>query len=197
MLGFRATCPRSSSLLSIVSFSSQLFHSIPRLSPLIRERKKQREPKKERGGHEARLRERRIKKEGRRKEEGRMAAISTGSNHGEIHEKNGVCARFTISGSGVGAERKDEQEACLVTRREVKGKCREAAAKRGICARNLCPTKAGWLLSIVPFDIPRWNSVKYLTYREWREALRGGWGALRETRGVARNMYWANGGSAR
>lgn len=81
----------------------------------------------------------RIKKKGRR----RMAAISTGSKHGEIHEKNGVCARFTISGSGVGAERKDEQEACLVTRREVKGKRREAAAKRGIRARNLCPTKAG------------------------------------------------------
>lgn len=85
-----------------------------------------------------------IKKEGRKRKEGRggwpqFPRVATG----EIHEKNGVCARFTISGSGVGAERKDEQEACLVTRREVKGKCREAAAKRGICARNLCPTKAG------------------------------------------------------
>lgn len=66
-------------------------HSPPRLSPLIRKREKQREAKK---GE-------------RRKEGGERDAISTG----EIHEKNGVCPRFTIiSRSGVRAERKDEHK---------------------------------------------------------------------------------------
>lgn len=90
--------------------------------------------------------------------------------------KNGVCARFTISRSGRRAVERKERTRGLVWLQGGKSKRREprqGLLRVCVCvcvcvrARNLCPTKAGdSYRSFVPFDIPRWNSVKYLTYRQ-------------------------------
>lgn len=116
--GFRATCPRSSCLaLRIVSSSRQLFRPIPRAattSSLICKR--------------------------RSRSGGQLGGISTGAEPAKPMKEWCLRRFHVIEKRRRGAERKDEQGACLATRREVKEK---GTATGGVCARNLCPTKAG------------------------------------------------------